>query len=96
MQFLKEDFALYEAEGTVFGAINKTGFQTLSQLRPADGIIEAFEGLVYPMDQSIENNENQSRTLSQIRDVLLPKLLSGEICVDDVDKRLEVKDGGTP
>ena len=95
MQFLKEDFSLYEAEGTVFGAINKTGFQTLSQLRPSDGIIEAFERLVYPLDQSIENNENQSRTLSQIRDVLLPKLLSGEIRVDDVDKRLEVKDGGT-
>ena len=79
MQFLREDFALYEAEGTVFGAINKTGFQTLSQLRPSDGIIEAFEHLVYPLDQSIENNENQSRTLSQIRDALLPKLLSGEI-----------------
>ena len=96
MQFLREDFALYEAEGTVFGAINKTGFQTLSQLRPSDGIIEAFEHLVYPLDQSIENNENQSRTLSQIRDALLPKLLSGEIRVDNVDKRLEVKDGGTP
>ena len=95
MQFLREDFALYEAEGTVFGAINKTGFQTLSQLRPSDGIIEAFERLVYPLDQSIENNENQSRTLSQIRDALLPKLLSGEIRVDDVDKKLEVKDGGT-
>ena len=95
MQFLREDFSLYEAEGTVFGAINKTGFQTLSQLRPSDGIVEAFERLVYPLDQSIENNENQSRTLSQIRDALLPKLLSGEIRVDDVDKRLEVKDGGT-
>ena len=95
MQFLRADFALYEAEGTVFGAINKTGFQTLSQLRPSDGIIEAFERLVYPMDQSIENNENQSRTLSQIRDALLPKLLSGEIRVDDIEKRLEVKDGRT-
>ena len=85
MQFLREDFALYEAEGTVFGAINKTGFQTLSQLRPSDGIIEAFEGLVYPMDQSIENNENQSRTLSQIRDTLLPKLISGELDISNLD-----------
>ena len=66
MQFLREDFALYEAEGTVFGAINKTGFQTLSQLRPSDGIIEAFERLVYPLDQSIENNENQSLSLIHI------------------------------
>ena len=95
MQFLREDFSLYEAEGTVFGAINKTGFQTLSQLRPSDGIVEAFERLVYPLDQSIENNENQSHTLSQIRDALLPKLLSGEIRVDNIDKRLEVKNGGT-
>ena len=85
MQFLREDFSLYEAEGTVFGAINKTGFQTLSQLRPSDGIIEAFERLVYPLDQSIENNENQSRTLSQIRDALLPKLLSGELRVKPME-----------
>ncbi len=82
MQFLQEDFRRYEAEGTVFGSINKTGFETLSHLRPPDGIIEAFENLIYPMDQSIENNENQSKTLSEIRDALLPKLLSGEISVD--------------
>ena len=70
----------------------------LSQLSSVrwTSLLKQFERLVYPfMDQSIENNENQSRTLSQIRDALLPKLLSGEIRVDDVDKRLEVKDGGT-
>ena len=81
MQFLQEDFHRYEAEGTVFGSINKENFETLSHLRPPDGIIEAFESSVYSMDQSIENNENQSRTLSEIRDTLLPKLLSGEIRV---------------
>ena len=88
MQFLREDFALYEAEGTVFGAINKTGFQTLPQLRPSDGIIEAFEGVVYPLDQSIGNNESQSRTLSQIRDALLPKLLSGKVRVKQIEEQL--------
>ena len=93
MRFLREDFSRYEAEGTVFGSINKTDFQTLSQLRPCNKIIEAFESFIYPLDQSIENNENQSRTLTQIRDTLLPKLLSGEIRVDDVDEVLEVKDG---
>lgn len=81
MQFLQEDFLRFQAEGTVFGSINKKGFETLSHLRPPDGIIEAFERMIYPMDQSIENNENQSRTLCEIRDALLPKLLSGEISV---------------
>ena len=81
MQFLKDVFSVYEGYGTVFGAIKKADFQTLSQLKPPNEIIEAFERLVYPLDQSIENNDNQSHTLSQIRDTLLPKLLSGEIRV---------------
>ena len=81
MQSLKDVFSVYEGYGTVFGAIKKADFQTLSQLKPSNEIIEAFERLVYPFDQSIENNDNQSQTLSQIRDTLLPKLLSGEIRV---------------
>lgn len=89
MQFLQEIFSRYEVEGTVFGSINKTDFQTLSLLRPSAGIIEAFEHLIYPLDQSIENNENESRTLAQTRDTLLPKLLSGEIRVDKANEILE-------
>ena len=93
MQSLQEVFSRYEAEGTVFGSINKTDFQTLSYLRPPDEIVEAFEGLVFPLDQTIENNENESRTLAQTRDTLLPKLLSGEICVDEATEILEENDG---
>ena len=93
MQSLQEIFSRYEAEGTVFGSINKTDFQTLSLLRPSAGIIEAFEHLIYSLDQSIENNENESRTLAQTRDTLLPKLLSGEIRVDEIS---EVKDDRKP
>lgn len=93
MQSLHEVFSRYEAEGTVFGSINKTDFQTLAQLKPSNEIINAFERLVYPLDQTIENNEIESRTLAQTRDTLLPRLLSGEIRVDDADEILEVKDG---
>jgi len=89
MQFLQNVFSRYEAEGTVFGAINKTDFQTLSHFRPPDEIVEVFERLVFPVDQNIENNENESRTLAQTRDRLLPKLLSGEIRVDDAAEILE-------
>ena len=92
MQSLQKVFSRYEAEGTVFGSINKTDFQTLSHLRPPNEIIQAFERLAYPLDQSIENNEKESRTIAQTRDTLLPKLLSGEIRVDDTAEILEVKD----
>lgn len=89
MQFLQDVFSRYEAEGTVFGSINKTDFQTLTHLRPPNEIIEVFERLVHPLDQTIENNENESRALAQTRDTLLPKLLSGEIRIDDAAKILE-------
>ena len=88
IQFLREHFFRYEAEGTVFGSINKTDFQTLSHFRPPNEIVEAFERVVFPLDQTIENNENESRTLAQIRDTLLPKLLSGEIQVKQIEEHI--------
>ena len=58
-------------------------------------IAKRFYEKVFVFDKKRAANGQQSRTLSQIRETLLPKLLSGEIRVDDVDKRLEVKDGRT-
>jgi hypothetical protein len=37
----------------------------------------------------IENNEDQSRTLAEIRDALLPKLLSGEIRATNTEKAFQ-------
>ncbi len=62
---------------------------------PTTLIAQRFSEIVQPLMEKIRVNSEQSRTLSQIRDALLPKLLSGEIRVDDVEERLEVKDGGT-
>ena len=62
---------------------------------PTTPIAQQFSEIVQPFMEKIRVNSEQSRTLSQIRETLLPKLLSGKIRVDDVDKRLEVKDGGT-
>ena len=62
---------------------------------PITPIAQRFSEIVQPLMEKIRVNSEQSRTLSQIRDALLPKLLSGEIRVDNVDKRLEENDGGT-
>jgi type I restriction enzyme S subunit len=49
----------------------------------------AYEGLAAPLDDQIERNERESRYLAQLRDTLLPKLISGELRVPDVDKFME-------
>jgi type I restriction enzyme S subunit len=44
-----------------------------------------FENSVAPMYEMIKKNEDQSRKLAQLRDVLLSKLMSGEIDVSNLD-----------
>lgn len=79
MRSLEPDFARFEADGTVFGSINKADFHAIKRAAPPPEVVEAFEKLLFPIDQRIENNENESRTLAALRDALLPKLLSGEL-----------------
>ena len=81
MKFLEEDFARFEAEGTVFGSINKADFQNLEIGIPTTEQVEQFEKTYYPIDQMIENNEKESRMLASLRDTLLPKLMRGEVRV---------------
>ena len=78
---LYPDFARFEAEGTVFGSINKDSFEALPFLVPPPEIVAAFDRLATPLDAQIRNQENQSCTLATLRDALLPKLLSGELSV---------------
>jgi type I restriction enzyme S subunit len=79
MKSLQEDFGKFEAEGTVFGSINKADFQNLETKIPTTEQVERFEKICYPIDQMIENNEKESRTLASLRDSLLPKLMRGEV-----------------
>jgi type I restriction enzyme S subunit len=89
MQELNEHFACFEAEGTVFGSMSKKDFLSIPCIVPSKTIINAFEKLAFSLDQHIENQEQQTLTLTSIRDTLLPKLLSGEIRLKDAEKVLE-------
>ena len=67
--------------GTVFDTITTETFQTLDCIFPTPKITAAFDKLVEPLLDQIRENLHQSRTLATMRDTLLPKLLSGELCV---------------
>lgn len=46
---------------------------------PSDSALEKFEEMVSPMYMEIQTNNIQSEKLGKLRDVLLPKFLSGEL-----------------
>jgi type I restriction enzyme, S subunit len=81
MANLYPDFARFEAEGTVFGSINKDSFEKLRFIIPPREIVAAYERQAGPIDEQIRIVDSQSRTLATLRDTLLPKLLSGELSV---------------
>lgn len=66
-------------------------YLTLKTLRgipvliPSEDILLRFNGLLSPIMQKISENYKQNHTLSNIRDTLLPKLLSGEIELEQAD-----------
>ena len=51
---------------------------------PSASALEEFESLVAPMYEAMKANDVQSQALSKMRDTLLPKLMSGEIDVSDI------------
>ncbi|MFZ1640105.1 MAG: DUF559 domain-containing protein, partial [Candidatus Contendobacter sp.] len=89
MQDLEEVFARFEAEGTVFGSISKKDFHAIPSVTPPRDVVTNFERLLAPIDNRLEVNDRESRTLAALRDALLPKLISGELRIQHADKFLE-------
>ncbi|HOU08559.1 MAG TPA: restriction endonuclease subunit S [Caldisericia bacterium] len=81
MRALNGKLLCFEAEGTVFGSIGKKDFNAITCLAPPNNLVIYYEKELSSIDKCIEINEYQSRTLTVLRDTLLPKLISGELRV---------------
>ena len=81
---LKPQLDVFNGEGTVFGSINREGLSNLPVNIPSAEEIAKFEATVRPMDNLIRTNYEEICRLQSIRDSLLPKLMSGEIDVSDI------------
>jgi len=86
---VQQELRQYEHTGTVFGAINKKQFEALIVVEPMPEVVSRFEAQVRSLDERIRNNIAENRNLAEIRDCLLPKLMSGEIRLRDAEKIAE-------
>ena len=93
MKSIKEVFARFEAEGTVFGSIGKKDFHAIACVKPPREIVLAYEARVSLLDNRVEIDERESRTLAALRDTLLPKLISGEMRVGDAERFVRAEQG---
>lgn len=61
--------------------LNKTEFSKIKLIVPDQQVMDNFHSLVEPIFNSILKNQKEIELLQDLRDTLLPKLMSGEIRV---------------
>jgi type I restriction enzyme S subunit len=90
IQFYMPEFqAIAAAKATTMGHIQRRHLtESLVTIPPAN-IMQAANKAIGSLIEQIQSNNGQSRTLAQLRDLLLPKLMSGEISIRDAEKMVE-------
>lgn len=82
---LSSDATMHEMRmkggGVAVPGLNSTAARSLLMTVPPSAIVRAFDDVVEPMIARILLCSKESRTLAELRDTLLPKLLSGELRV---------------
>lgn len=73
------------ASGSTFKEISGSGMKSVPVVIPDDASIRLFNDFCLPLFKEQEALEAENRRLANLRDTLLPKLMSGEIDVSDVD-----------
>lgn len=90
---MKAELNIYNGEGTVFGSINKKELNGMKIIIPQIEAINKYENMIQSVDNKIINLCQQNQNLAAIRDILLPKLMSGEIEVPiSIDEIIECYD----
>lgn len=74
-----QDVILSRANGSTFLEISKAAFRPIEVRVPSQERMAAFERLVRPLHLRIVAAERESNTLRELRDALLPSLLSGQL-----------------
>jgi type I restriction enzyme S subunit len=74
------------ANGTTVNMLPVDGLRKPLVVEPPSGIVKVFNGIAEAARQRHETLMDESRTLTGLRDTLLPKLLSGELRLKDTER----------
>ena len=79
--FVEEDMI---GGGAIFASVGKKELFGQLILQPSTSIATTFNRLVSDLDLQIENLDSQNQELAKARDLLLPKLMSGQLDVSGI------------
>jgi len=77
------------ASGTTFAEISKAAFRPIPAIEPSDLVMQKFHEFMAPIYERVLVSSKEMETLAELRDTLLPRLISGELRIPDAKKFLE-------
>ena len=87
-----DDFVRYTNRTSTGTKMPRTSWKTMAQYKiclPSEEAVCAFQGTARPLLDRLGDNIHESSTLAKTRDLLLPKLISGEIRLRDAEEAVE-------
>ena len=85
MQTLSETINKLGQSGSTIVNLNKTQFAKIPVTIPSEQVLCNFDTLCKPLFEMILSNQKENIRLTNLRDTLLPKLMSGELDVSNID-----------
>lgn len=82
---LSKDYFLSLCGGATFPELTKGTFKRIEVLTPPSSLVAEFDRRATPIFDSMEKLERANAVLAKSRDLLLPRLISGKLRVDDLD-----------
>jgi type I restriction enzyme S subunit len=77
---------LADGHGGAYPAVKPSDVADTAIVFPGDDVLAVFADLAAPLRQRIEHSKSETQTLTSLRDLLLPKLMSGAIRIGDAEK----------
>ena len=82
------DSASFNA-GSAVPTLNRNHVHSLRYVLPPIELVKAYEGTALSIHQRVLENNRQAQTLTQLRDTLLPRLISGQLRLPEAETLLE-------
>jgi type I restriction enzyme S subunit len=77
------------ANGSTFMEISKKAFRPIPALVPSPEVLSVFSNIADTLFDRLIENERQAQTLTQLRDTLLPRLISGQLRLPEAVEEVE-------
>lgn len=71
--------------GAVQPKISQANLKSVPVVIPSESVLRDLNSTIEPLFAQIRLNVEENKSLAALRDVLLPKLMAGEIDVSDID-----------